>query len=888
MKIVETRVMRGPNYWSVKQPRLIVLKLDLTPPSSGYTHQLPGFAEKLLACLPGLGEHPCPAGHAGGFPKSLADGTHLGHVVERIALQLQTLAGMPCRFGQSPAPGADGRCEVTFEYALEEAGRYAAEAAVAAARALAAGEDYVPDAAVAALRDLYADYCLGPSTEAIVNEARRRGIPALRLDNASLVQLGYGARQQRIQASISSRTCAIAVDIACSKEATKSMLRAAAVPVPAGCQVRTESELDEAVAETGFPLVVKPADGNQGKGATIGITTPEAAREAFRRAQAYSKDVIVETFVRGSDFRLLVVNYRFVAAALRTPASVTGDGQSTVGQLVDRTNADPNRGAGHEKVLTTIKVDDESRQLLAEAGLGLDSVVPAGQMVPLKRTANLSTGGTSTDVTGEVHPDNIAMAERIARTIGLDICGIDVMAPDIRTPITENGGAVLEVNAAPGLRMHLAPAHGRARNVAAPIIDMLFPGGNNGRIPVVAVTGTNGKTTTTRLIAHLFASAGKKVGFTTTDGVYLHGQRVQKGDCTGPVSAQMVLRDPTVDFAVLECARGGLLRAGLGFDRCDVGIVTNVAEDHLGLDGIHSLDQMSRVKATVAESVAKNGYALLNADNEWTYAMGRHVRAKVGLFSLDAQNPRILLHCAADGLAAVVEDGEVVICDGLLKMAVMPVAQIPLTFGGTASCMTENVLPAVLTGYVRGLALEQIRQGLLSFVPSPRLTPGRLNVFQFGGFQVVVDYAHNPAGMMALGTFVVQQPATRKVGIIAGIGDRREEDTIQLGRLAGQIFDEIIIRLDQDLRGKPADTLVDLLKRGIALAGRGKLAKVIPSETEAIRYAIAHARPGSIIVDCSESVEGAIRTVEECLARERRTAPLFEQEDRYWESREAV
>ncbi len=880
--------MRGPNYWSVTQPQLIVLKLDLTNPSYGYTHQLPDFGPKLIACLPGLADHPCPAGYAGGFVKCVTEGTHLGHVVERIALQLQTLAGMPCRFGRSQAPGPDGLYEVVFEYALEEAGRYAAEAAVAAARALAGGEDYAPEVAVAALRDLYADYCLGPSTEAIVNEARRRGIPAIRLDNASLVQLGYGAGQRRIQASITSLTGSIAVDIACSKETTKAMLRAAAVPVPEGCLVRSESELDEAVAATGFPLVVKPADGNQGKGATIGVTTPEAAREAFRRAQAYSKDVIVETFVSGSDFRLLVVNYRFVAAALRTPACVTGDGQATVQQLVDRTNADPNRGSGHEKILTTIKIDDESRQLLAEAGLDLASVVPAGRTIYLKRTANLSTGGTSTDVTGEVHPDNILMAERIARTIGLDICGIDVMASDIRTPITENGGAVLEVNAAPGLRMHLAPAHGRPRNVAGPIIDMLFPGGKNGRIPVVAVTGTNGKTTTTRLIAHLFASAGKKVGFTTTDGVYLHGQRVQKGDCTGPVSTQMVLRDPTVDFAVLECARGGLLRAGLGFDRCDVGIVTNVAEDHLGLDGIHSLEQMSRVKATVAESVSRHGYAVLNADNEWTYAMGRHVRSKVAFFSLDAQNPRILLHCAADGLAAVVEDGEVTLCDGLLKMPVMPVAQIPLTFGGTASCMTENVLPAVITGYVRGLTLEQIRQGLLSFVPSPRLTPGRLNVFQFGGFRVVVDYAHNPAGMMALGTFVVQQPATRKVGIIAGIGDRKEEDTIQLGRLAGQIFDEIIIRLDKDLRGKPADALVDLLKRGIALAGRGKLTKVIPCETEAIRYAIAHARPGYIVVDCSESVEGAIRTVEECLARERRTAPVFVQEDSLWESREAV
>ncbi len=880
--------MRGPNYWSVQQPHLLVLKLDLSNTELPFTSQLPSLAQKLAACLPGLCDHPCPDGKVGGFLKSLRnENMHLGHVVERIALQLQTLAGMTCRFGQTQPVGTPSVYQVIFEYSIEEAGRYAAEAAVQAAMALAAGNTYDAEGAVKVLRNLYADYCLGPSTEAIVNEARRRGIPAIRLDNASLVQLGYGVHQQRIQASISSLTKSIAVDIACSKELTKTMLRAAAVPVPEGHQISAESQLDEAVAEVGFPLVVKPASGNQGKGATIGITSFVAALEAFARAKAISPDVIVEKYIRGHDFRLLVVNYRFVAAALRTPASVTGDGHTTVRELVNRTNADPNRGTGHEKILTTIKIDDESRQLLAEAGLNLDSVLPEGQTILLKRTANLSTGGTSTDVTGEVHPDNILLAERIARTIGLDICGIDVMAPDIRTSITENGGAILEVNAAPGLRMHLSPAHGRSRNVAAPIIDMLFPGGKTGRIPVVAVTGTNGKTTTTRLIAHLFATAGKRVGYTTTDGVYLHGQLVQKGDCTGPASAQMVLRDPSVDFAVLECARGGLLRSGLGFDRCDVGIVTNVAEDHLGLDGIHSLEQMSRVKATVAESVSRNGYAVLNADNEWTYAMGRNVRSKVALFSLDHQNPRVLLHCAADGLAAVVEDGEVVLYDGLHKMSVLPVAQIPLTFGGTAACMTENVLPAVIAGYVRGLSLEVIRQGLLSFVPSPQMTPGRFNVFQFSRFRFVIDYAHNPAGMMALGTFIVQQPATRKVGIIAGIGDRKEEDTVQIGRLAGQIFDEIIIRLDEDLRGKTADAIVNLLKRGLDQAGKGKLLKVIPCETEAIRYAIAQATDGAVIVDCSEAVQTAIRTVEDCLAQEKRTSRAFAEGENYWASQEA-
>jgi cyanophycin synthetase len=544
-----------------------------------------------------------------------------------------------------------------------------------------------------------------------------------------------------------------------------------------------------------------------------------------------------------------------------TPAAITGDGVHTVKELIDSVNSDPRRGYGHEKVLTAIKVDDMTMQLLHEKNLSLESVVPKDEILYLKTTANLSTGGTATDITDLVHPYNVFMAERIARIIGLDICGIDIMAPDLTTPLNENGGAVLEVNAGPGFRMHIAPTEGLARNVAEPVVDMLYPPGKSSRIPIIAVTGTNGKTTTTRLIAHMVKTMGYKVGFTTTDGIYIQNRMLERGDCTGPKSAEFVLRDPTVDFAVLECARGGILRAGLGFHNCDIGIVTNIAEDHLGLKDINTIEDMARVKAVVPESVLPDGYAILNADDDLVFNMSKSLECKICLFSLDATNPRILKHCEDGGLAAVVEDGYITICKGTWKIRVDKVVNIPLTFSGKAIFMIQNILPAVLAGFVRNFKIEDMRIALETFIPSPTQTPGRMNLFQFKNFQVMVDYAHNSAGFAAIGKFLEKITAKPKVGIIAGVGDRRDSDIISLGKLAANMFDEIIIRQDKNLRGRTDQEIIDFMLQGVHSVDMNKKVKVIPTESEAIAFAIKNAKKGSFITICSDVVPDALDAI---------------------------
>jgi cyanophycin synthetase len=485
-------------------------------------------------------------------------------------------------------------------------------------------------------------------------------------------------------------------------------------------------------------------------------------------------------------------------------------------------------------------------------------VLKKGEELHLKRTANLSTGGTSTDVTDIVHPYNVFMAERIARIIGLDICGIDIMTPDIRIPMHENGGAVLEVNAGPGFRMHIAPAEGLPRNVAEPVIDMLYPPGSNYRIPIIAVTGTNGKTTTTRLTAHIVKTMGHKVGFTTTDGIYIQNRMVEVGDCTGPLSAEYVLKDPTVEFAVLECARGGILKAGLGFHNCDIGIVTNVAADHLGLKDINTIEEMARVKGVVAESVLPEGHAILNADDDLVYDMRKGLKCNIALFSLDENNPRIIKHCEAGGIAAIVENGYVTICKGTWKIRVDKVVNIPLTYSGKAVFMIQNVLPAVIAGFLRGFKVDDIRMALETFIPSPTQTPGRMNMFQFRKFTVMVDYAHNPAGFQAIARFLDKIEAKPKIGVIAGVGDRRDEDIILLGSVAGQMFDEIIIRQDKNLRGRSEQEIIDLMMQGIKAEGGNKTVTVIKKESEAIDFAIKNAKKGSFITICSDVVPAAL------------------------------
>ena len=575
-------------------------------------------------------------------------------------------------------------------------------------------------------------------------------------------------------------------------------------------------------------------------------------------AKKISRGVIVEKFITGYDYRVLVVNYKFVAAAKRTPAMVIGDGKSTIQELIDVVNSDPRRGYGHEKVLTAIKVDDSTINILEDHKLTLNSVLPKGEGLHLKATANLSTGGTSTDVTDIVHPNNIFMAERIAKIIGLDICGIDIMSPDISVQLKENNGAVLEVNAAPGFRMHIAPTEGLPRNVAEPVMDMLYPPGSSARIPIIAVTGTNGKTTTTRLIAHIVKTMGYKVGFTTTDGIYIQNRMMEHGDCTGPVSAEFVLKDPTVNFAVLECARGGILKAGLGFHNCNIGIVTNVAADHLGLKSINTLEEMARVKAVVPESVLPGGYAILNADDELVYNMHKGLECNVAYFSLDENNPHIIEHTKKGGLACIVENGYVTICKGLWKIRVDKVVNIPLTFSGKAVFMIQNILPAVLAGFINNFKIEDMRLALETFIPSPTQTPGRMNLFQFKKFQVMVDYAHNPAGFQAVAKFLEKIDAKPKVGIIAGVGDRRDEDIVELGYLSAKMFDEIIIRQDKNLRGRSEKEIIDLIITGIHKHDANKTPKVIKTETEAIDYAIKHAKKGAFITICSDVVPDAL------------------------------
>lgn len=861
MKILEIRGMRGPNYWSIRRHKLIVMKLDIGEMEERPTDQIQGFADRLEKFLPSMFSHRCSEDYEGGFFHRVRIGTWIGHVIEHIALEIQTLAGMDVGFGRTRSTGEPGVYHVVFAYEEEKVGIYAAKASVRIAQALVDGITYDMTADIQAMREIREEERLGPSTGSIVEEAIGRNIPWVRLNRHSLVQLGYGINQKRIQATVASTTGSIAVEIACDKEDTKNLLEAQSIPVPRGRIIYSEEELKDAVEDIRFPVVLKPVNGNHGRGATINVNSWDDAVTALAAAKRISKGVIIEKYITGYDHRVLVINYKLEAAAKRTPAAVIGDGKSTIQQLVDKVNADPRRGYGHEKVLTTIKIDDTTNSILAEKSLTLDSVLKDGEELWLKRTANLSTGGTSTDVTDVMHPYNIFMCERIARIIGLDICGIDIMTPNISEPLNEIGGAVLEVNAAPGFRMHLSPITGLARNVAAPVVDMLFPPGSNARIPIVAVTGTNGKTTTTRLIAHMCKFMGHKVGFTTTDGIYIQNHLLQKGDCTGPASAEFVLKDPTVDFAVLECARGGILRAGLGFHKCDIGIVTNVSADHLGLKGINSLEDMAKVKGVVVESIMPSGYAILNADDQLVADMARPLECKIAYFSLDENNAIIKRHTANGGLAAVAENGFITIMRGTWKIRVDKVVNIPLTFSGKAIFMIQNILPAVLTGYIRNFKIEDIKLALETFIPSPAQTPGRMNLFQFKKFTVMVDYAHNPAGFQAIAKFLDKVEAKPKVGIIAGVGDRRDEDILQLGQLSGNMFDEIIIRQDRNLRGRTEKEIIDLLLVGIHRDGKEKIVKVIPTEYEAIEYAITNAKKGSFITICSDVVPDALAQI---------------------------
>ena len=861
MKILSINAMRGPNYWSIRRHKLIVMVLDLEEMEEMPSNKIEGFRERLEALFPSMYEHRCSVGTPGGFFQRVEEGTWMGHIIEHIALEVQTLAGMDTGFGRTRGYGEEGVYNVVFSYMEEKVGRFAAKMSVDICEALIKGEEYDMTDDIQRMREIREDERLGPSTGSIVAEAQSRGIPWLRLNKYSLCQLGYGANQKRIQATVTSETSSIGVELAGDKEDTKYLLEQAEVEVPRGDIIRRERSLKEACEYVGFPLVIKPIDGNHGRGITVDINSYEEALEAFHIAKEISRAVIVEKFITGDDYRLLVINNKLVAAAIRTPAHVIGDGKSSLQELIDKVNSDPRRGYGHEKILTQITVNELTKNIIKGNGYNLDTIIKENEMLILKDTANLSTGGTAEDILDIVHPANVSMAERISKIIDLDICGIDIMTTDISKPLSETGGAVLEVNAGPGFRMHLAPTKGLPRNVAAPVIDKLFPHGSTSRIPIIAVTGTNGKTTTTRLISHIAKMNGYRVGYTTSDGVYIQNRLLMTGDCTGPASAEFVLRDPTVNMAVLECARGGLLRAGLGFKKCDIAIVTNVASDHLGLKGIHTIEQLARVKGVVPETVLPDGYAILNADDELVYDMRRSLDCNVALFSMDENNPHIKALQRKGGVTAIYENGYVTICRGEWKMRVLKAKDIPLTFGGKAKFMIQNVLPAIIAANVQGISIEDMKAGLETFIPSATQTPGRLNLFKFKNFNILLDYAHNPAGMRALKDFTDALDATVKVGIIAGIGDRREEDNNEMGSIAAEMFDEIIIRQDKRLRGKTEEELIKMLEDGIKMKDPNKKITIIPSEKEAITFAVKNAVKGSLIVLSSDVIPEALDLV---------------------------
>jgi cyanophycin synthetase len=861
MRILKTQTLRGPNYWSIDYAKLIVLRVDLEELADRPSDTIPGFYAGLVEILPSLEAHFCSPGCPGGFLSRVREGTMMGHIMEHVALELQALAGMPVGFGRTRETATDGIYQVVFEYEQESAGRYAGRAALRLCQSIIDTGCYDPAELakdLADLRDRQAAAALGPSTEAIVKEAEQRGIPWFALPTRGLLQLGYGKFQQRVQASLTSHSNILAVELACDKSSTKRILADAGVPVPLGTVIYQVNELAEAIDRLGgYPIVVKPLDGNHGRGITIDIGSWEQAAAAYDLAREVSPGVIVEHFYPGRDHRILVVNHQVVAVAERIPAHVVGDGVSTIADLVEQENRDPRRGEGHDNVLTAIKLDRTTDELLDQQGWRLNTVLAADQVCYLRATANLSTGGVAIDRTDEIHPEIVWLAERASRLIGLDIAGIDVVTTDITQPLRSVNGVIVEVNAAPGLRMHLCPSKGVARNVAAPIVDMLFPRSQPTRIPIVALTGTNGKTTTTRLIAHIFRQVYQTVGFTTTDGIYINDYLVESGDTTGPQSAQVILQDPTVEIAVLETARGGLLRSGLAFKTCDVGVVLNVAADHLGLGDINTVDELAKLKAVVAEAVQPNGYAVLNADDPRVAAMAAHVVGKVAYFTMDPENSLVRSHIQNGGMAAIYEQGYVAIYQQDWLMRIESVKDIPLTLGGRAPFMIANVLAASLAAFVQGVSVEDIRSALHSFSASAAQTPGRMNLFNLGHYHALVDYAHNPAGYEAIGGFVKNWSGP-KIGVIGAPGDRRDEDLVELGRLAGQMFDQVVIKEDEDRRGRSVGAVADLIVQGLTESATPIAYTVQLDEVTAIEQALDQAPEDSLIVILPERVSRAI------------------------------
>lgn len=884
LRIVESQVLRGPNYWSYEPA--IRLLVDLGSLEYWPSNTLPLFNEALIDLLPGIKDHGCSLNRPGGFIERLKDGTWLGHVAEHVAIELEREAGGSTTRGKTRKAGTPGQYNVIYGYNEEQVGIAAGKLAVRLVNHLVEANptfDFVAE--MESLVLLAERAAFGPSTQAILDEAARRDIPFIRLNDQSFVQLGQGKYQQRIRATMTSRTSALGVDIAGDKKLTTSLLASAGLPVPRSETVRSADDAVAVASRIGYPVVTKPLDGNHGRGVGLDLRDEAEVRDGFEKAlrQTRSGVVVVESFITGNDYRVLVIDGHMVAVAQRMPAHVIGDGEHSVRALVEITNRDPRRGIGHEKVLTRIKLDDSAEQLVKRQGFSLDDVPPKDTVVKLAATGNMSTGGISIDRTMEADHDNIEIAEEAARVVGLDVAGIDFLAPDIAQPVRETGGAIVEVNAAPGFRMHTHPTEGEPQYVAKAVIDLLFPSGTPARIPIVAVTGSNGKTTTARMIAHIVKGLGHKVGMTSTDGIYIDGRLVRQADASGPRSARMVLQNPRVDFAVFEVARGGILREGLGYSSNNVAVVLNVTGDHLGLKEVNSLRQLAAIKRVIVEAVPRNGTAVLNADDELVADMRNHCSGSVTLFSMRPDNELVERWVRRGRKAFVLQPdpsgGEMIVMrEGRRSTHITWVHMVPATFEGRARMNIQNALAAAAAASAAGAHVHDIRQGLRSFHPSFHEAPGRLNLFEMHGVKVIVDYAHNAHGLEAVGDFVERltvpdgdkPPICRRIAVIATPGDRRDEDMRDLGRVAARFFDELIVREDANPRGRRRGEIAAHVMEGVEQAKptRVQRAEIIVDERQAIDAALGRAEPGDLVLLCVDKPAETWRELEA-----RRAAP---------------
>ncbi|MCG2578946.1 cyanophycin synthetase [Dechloromonas sp. XY25] len=851
MDVSRIRALRGPNLWSRHTAIQAIVSCNGDEVAIA---NLPGFETRLRERFPELGDL---------IPSDHLDTVSMAHALEFCALGLQAQAGCPVTFSRTTQTVEAGIYQVVVEYSEEDVGRLAFEYAEKLCLAALNDTPFDLDGTLKELRDLDEDIRLGPSTGAIVAAAQARGIPFRRLTQGSLVQFGWGSKQKRIQAAETSFTSAIAESIAQDKELTKKLLHASGVAVPYGRPVDDEDDAWVAAQEVGLPVVVKPQDGNQGKGISVNLTTEEQVRKAYRVAIEFRDDIMVEKYLPGHDWRLLVIGDKLIAAARRDPPLVIGDGTHTVRQLVDIVNSDPRRSDGHATSLTKIRFDDIAVARLAQQGFTADTVPGRGVRVILRNNANLSTGGTATDVTDDVHPDLAAAAVAAAQTVGLDIAGIDVVCDTILKPLEDQGGGIVEVNAAPGLRMHLDPSFGKGRAVGEAIVGMMFPNGPNGkpenaRIPVVAIAGTNGKTTTSRLIGRIFEANGQRVGMTSTDGVYIEGRQIDNGDCSGPRSARNVLMHPDVDAAVFETARGGVLREGLGFDMCDVAVVTNIGiGDHLGLNYITTVDELAVVKRVIVENVSPKGMAVLNAADPQVTRMAAHCPGNVTFFARDKANPVLATHRAQNKRVVYAND-EGIVCQEGRKSYRIPFSAIPLTRNGSIGFQVENAMAATATGWALGLDWAVIEKALAGFVSDAATAPGRFNVFDYKGATLIADYGHNPDAMQALVQAVEGMKSVRRSVVISGAGDRRDDDIRQQTEILGQAFDDAILYQDACQRGREDGEVVALLRDGLKHAKRTKRIDQITGEFKAIDLALERLQPGDLCLILIDQVEEAL------------------------------